>query len=221
MSDISSERLLETLEQTYSVKDFVAFDIETTGRIADKDDILEIGAVRFVNGRSTESFETLIDPMRPIPTEATRIHGITDQMVRGKPQLRAALESFNDFSANSVLVAHNATFDVKFLQAAVTKLLVKAPPGPILDTYPMSKVIFPDLMNHRLISLVKHLKIKAQEFHRAKQDSAYCGKLLVAMIKQLSSGGKLPSLGRLIELSNGYRHLPQVDPQPVQLGLFS
>ena len=114
--------------------DFVAFDLETTGIRADQSDIVEIGAVKFIDGHPHDPFGTLVNPGRPIPADATQVNGITDDMVRGQPPVENILTDLADYCGDLPLVAHNARFDYSFLKAAIVKHQAKAPGGVVLDS---------------------------------------------------------------------------------------
>ncbi|HCM26291.1 MAG: hypothetical protein A2Z99_00885 [Treponema sp. GWB1_62_6] len=101
--------------------DFVAFDLETTGLDCRKERIVEIGAVRFDRRGPIGRFSVLIDPGVPMPADASRINGITDEMLKGKPSLDEVLGDFLRFARDAVLVAHNATFDCGFVDAALAE----------------------------------------------------------------------------------------------------
>ena len=107
----------------------IAFDLETTGFIAGVDQIVEIGAVRFENGVPEAKFSTLIDPKMPIPPAASKVNGISDEMVAGKPLISQVLEPFAEFCGADILVAHNAPFDYQFLATDIKKFETAAPKG--------------------------------------------------------------------------------------------
>jgi DNA polymerase-3 subunit epsilon len=106
--------------------DFVAFDLETTGLDSKKERIVEIGAVRFDRRGPIGRFSVLVDPGIPMPPEASRINGITDEMLKGKPTLDEVLGDFLRFARDSVLVAHNASFDCGFVDAALAERYERA-----------------------------------------------------------------------------------------------
>jgi DNA polymerase-3 subunit epsilon len=142
---------------------FVAFDTESTGHgPADKHAIVEIGAVRIVNGVVTETFETLVNPGREIPPFVSRLHGITDSMVENAPDIKSALldcGGFLDFIASDPLVAHNAPFDMTFMNAAVVKLTGRKLPNTVIDTLRIARKRLPELRNHRLETVAEHYNI--------------------------------------------------------------
>lgn len=200
---------------------FISFDLETTGFISGVDRITEIGAVRFVDGKVDAVFSTLVDPQREIPADATRVTGITNEMVEGKPTIDKLLEPFAEFCGDDIIVAHNAPFDYQFLASDITKYESAAPSGVILDTCTMARKVLPGLPNYKLGTLVQHLKIPSTGFHRAEEDASYCGQLFVHMIKKMSGGMQLPPLENLITLSGKTElRFPVIVPQPKQLDLL-
>lgn len=201
---------------------FIAFDLETTGTLPGVDRIVEIGAVRFINGEVEAVFSTLVDPRIPIPPDASRVNKITDQMVSGKPTIDKLLEPFAEFCGQDILVAHNAIFDAQFLTSDVRKYESRAPRGVILDTYTIAKRVFPGLANYRLGTLVQHLNIPAGEFHRAEGDATYCGKLFIELVKKITGAANLmPPIENLVNLTGRAElSFPQLDPQPKQLDLL-
>lgn len=201
---------------------FIAFDLETTGMVLGVDKIVEIGAIRFVEGKPESVFSTLVNPNRSIPLEATQVNHITDEMVKDQPKIEKILNPFSKFCEEDILIAHNATFDTQFLINDIKKYSSSAPKGIILDTLSMSKKIFPGLESYKLSALVRYLKIEEKdEFHRAEQDALYCGKVFLKMIQKISPYSE-PKLKDLISLT--YRstplRFPQIKPKAVQLSLF-
>jgi DNA polymerase III subunit epsilon len=200
---------------------FIAFDLETTGTVPGVDQIVEIGAVKFLNGQPEETFSTLINPRRSMPPQASAVNGITDDMLVGKPFIEDMLESFAEFCGEAPVVAHNAPFDAQFLTAAIKKFESSSPRGVILDTLPISRKVFPGLANYKLGTIVDHLKISSGVFHRAEEDASYCGQILVAIIKKVFQTGEEIRLENLIALTGKpeYR-FPQIVKQPKQISLF-
>lgn len=200
---------------------FIAFDLETTGTVPGVDQIVEIGAVRFVDGQPEAVFATLVDPLRPIPPGASAVNGISDDMVKGKPTIDTLLDSFAAFCGDDVLVAHNAPFDAQFLTADIKRHESSAPRGLILDTLPIARKVFPGLPNYKLGTLIQHLKIPTTDFHRAEEDASYCGHLFFQMIKRISIGGQAPQVGNLVALTGKPElRFPQIVRQPKQMDLF-
>ncbi len=200
---------------------FVAFDLETTGTVPGVDQIVEIGAVRFVNGQPEATYSTLVDPRRPIPPGASAVNHITDDMVRGKPFIENLLPSFSEFCGDDIMIAHNAPFDSQFLIADIKRHESPAPLGIILDTLPIARKVFPGLPNYKLGTLVQHLKIPTTDFHRAEEDATYCGYLFEQMVRRISIGGQPPQVTNLIALTGKPEiRFPQIVRQPKQMDLF-
>jgi DNA polymerase-3 subunit epsilon len=200
--------------------DFIAFDLETTGTVAGVDAIVEIGAVKFTGNTPTATFSTLVDPKKHIPEDATRVNGITDDMVVGKPLIQDLLKSFSEFCGDLPIVAHNAPFDAQFLTADIKRHELAAPSGVILDTLPIARKVFPGLANYKLGTLVQHLNIPAGQFHRAEEDASYCGYLFFEMLKKISPDAN-PPLENLIALTGRPEtRFPQVEVSHKQLDLL-
>ena len=201
---------------------FIAFDLETTGTLPGVDQIVEIGAVRFSETGVPETiFATLINPGIPMPEGASRVNGITDDMLVGKPAVHEVLDAFAEFCGDDILVAHNAPFDAQFLTADLKKHETSSPRGIILDTLSISRKVYPGLANYKLGTLVQHLGIQATNFHRAEEDAAYCGHLFHKMVTRLSPTGVPPTLATLISLTGKIeQRFPQIEKQPRQLGLL-
>lgn len=200
---------------------FVAFDTETTGFLAGVDQIVEVGAIKFIDGKEESLFCTLVNPKRPIPMESTKITGITDEMVADKPTIDLLLEPLAQFCGDLPIVAHNAPFDFQFLTADIKKYEGLSPRGFVLDSCAMARKVIPGLMNYKLGTLVQHLKIPSSGFHRAQADASYCGQLFLEIVKRLSSAGKAVELEVLISLSaNAPLKFPVVERQPKQLDLL-
>lgn len=201
--------------------DFIAFDVETTGTVPGVDQIVELGAVRFINGQVEGVFSTLIDPLRSIPPGASAVNGITDDMVQGKPTVDTVLPAFSEFCSSLPIVAHNAPFDSQFLTSDIKKFETAAPKGLVIDTLTISRKVFPGLPNYKLGTLVQHLKIPSTGFHRAEADATYCGHLFIEMLKRISIGGKPPQIENLVALTGKPElRFPQVIRQPKQMGFL-
>jgi DNA polymerase-3 subunit epsilon len=177
---------------------YVAFDLETTGlRPADGDQVVAIAGVRIVNGRilTTETFERLVNPGRPIPEASIRFHGITDEMVRDKPPLAVILPAFHLFVADAVLVAHNAAFDITFLYR-------EAEGGsrfdqPVVDTLLLSAHLYPAEADHSLDAIAERLGLEVVRRHSALGDSLLAAAILLRLLDRCEERG-ITRLGQLI-----------------------
>ncbi|MGE4488249.1 MAG: PolC-type DNA polymerase III [Kiritimatiellales bacterium] len=200
---------------------FIAFDLETTGIQPKTDAVVEIGAVRFDGTEPVEAFSTLINPGRPIPPEASAVNGITDEMVAGSPAIDKVLADLADFCGELPLVAHNAPFDFKFLLAAVEKHRARAPKGIVVDSCALARVVFPGMINYKLGTLVSHFGFPSGTFHRAEEDSVYCGRLFARILEALEKAGQPAGVPALLGLARQPAlKFPQYEKQPEQLGLF-
>jgi DNA polymerase III epsilon subunit family exonuclease len=125
---------------------FIAFDTETTGLFPIMHRLVEIGAVRFrLDGCELATFQTLIDPQLPIPSDVQQVHGITDAMVRGQPTVEQIMPHFIEFlgAPDTILLAHNAPFDLGFLTMALIRLGIAYPPHDVCDTLDIARRLYP------------------------------------------------------------------------------
>ncbi len=164
--------------------DFVVFDIETTGLRADRDAITEIGAVRVSGGKITDKFQTFVNPMRPIPKNITELTGISDDMVADAPVISDAIKSFFDFAKDTVLVAHNASFDTSFIKEASRQNGIEYTFTHI-DTLELARCLVPEAKNYKLDTLTKLFRIKLTNHHRAIDDATATGEIFVRLLELL------------------------------------
>ncbi|MAK56334.1 MAG: DNA polymerase III subunit epsilon [Pusillimonas sp.] len=190
---------------------YVVFDTETTGLNPEQDDIVQIAAVRIVNGRriQNEVFDTLVNPGRAIPAGSTKVHGITDAMVAQAPDIATVVQRFHKFAQNSVLVAHNAPFDMGFLRKYETLANCHFP-NPILDTVLLSAVLFGESESHSLDALVHRLDITISEEarHTAIGDAIATADALMKMIPALKARN-LRTFGDVLKEVRTHRRLLQ------------
>lgn len=170
---------------------YTVFDTETTGlNPSGGDEIIQMGAARIVNGKllRQESFEQLVDPQRMIPAVTIPIHGITQDMVRGQPTIGEVLPAFHVFAQDTVLVAHNAAFDMKFLQLkeAETGLVFN---HPVLDTLLLSAVVHPNQESHRLEAIAERFNITVLGRHTALGDAMVTAEVWLRLIPLLQDMG--------------------------------
>ena len=150
--------------------EYTVFDIETTGLSDRNDKITEIGAIKIKNGKILETYSQLINPEVPISEKIVKLTGITDELVKDKPRIEEVLHEFLDFIGESVLVAHNSSFDIGFIKENCKGLDLEIK-NPVLDTLYLGRVLFPELKNHKLNTLSKHLDVPLENHHRAVDDA--------------------------------------------------
>jgi DNA polymerase-3 subunit alpha (Gram-positive type) len=164
--------------------DFIAFDLETTGLGASRERITEIGAVRFRNGEILESFDTFVDPQKPIPAKITELTGITDEMVQGAPLEEEALRRFYDFCGDAVLIAHNAEFDTSFIRAASARCGMEFP-YTYIDSIPVCRALYPDMKNYKLDTVANALSLPPFHHHRACDDAKVLAEIFLVLLEKL------------------------------------
>jgi DNA polymerase-3 subunit epsilon len=171
---------------------FVVFDSETTGLDPRTDDVVQLGAVRIINGRIVEgeAFDTLVNPGRPIPHGSTKVHGVSDALVADAPCFDHVCRAFHKYSENAVIIAHNAPFDMAFLRRQTQGSEI-AFDHPVLDTVHLSAVVFGGAAEHTLDALCQRLDvhIPPEVRHTALGDALATAKALVAMIPILEARG--------------------------------
>lgn len=190
--------LLEQTGETGSFGDmplreltFVVFDTETTGlKPSEGDQIVQVGAVRVVNGRilSGEGFDRLVHPGRSIPKESIRFHGITDDMVRDKPPIGVVMPQFRAYCGDSVLVAHNAAFDLKFLKMRERECGVTFD-NPVLDTMMLSNYLDGQDARASLDAICERYGIDITDRHTALGDAIVTAAVLLRQIEALEARG--------------------------------
>ena len=190
--------LFRQTEETHALDDrllaqltYTVFDTETTGLDPSAgDEIIQIGAIRIVNGRllKNETIDQLIDPRRALRPESVQIHGITEDMLQGQPLIERALPAFREFCEDTVLVAHNAAFDMRFLQMKEETAGVSFR-QPVLDTLLLSAVIHPNQESHRLEAIAERLGIDVIGRHTALGDAIVTGEVFLRMIPLLAEQG--------------------------------
>lgn len=168
-------------ESTVSNYPIVIFDFETTGLDVYRDRIIEIGAIKFENGQRVGDFSYLIDPEIPLPDIITKITGITQDMVDGQPKIETVLPEFLQFIDKSILVAHNAEFDLNFLRQVAARQGYQIE-YPCFCTLKMARLLLPDLESKNLDTLAKHYELTFAARHRSIGDCEVTGGVLSALL---------------------------------------
>ena len=178
---------------------YVVFDIETTGFSPEKNKIIEIGAVKVVNGQITDKFSTFVNPDVPIPFEIEQLTGINDNMVLSSPGIEVILPQFLEFCKDCALVAHNASFDVSFISWQAAKQGLEFEPT-VLDTVAIARQLLPSLNRFKLDTVAKALNISLENHHRAVDDAGATAEIFVKFVEMLRARG-VENLDQLNEMS--------------------
>jgi len=179
------------LDRKLSELTYTVFDTETTGlEPSNGDEIIQIGAARIVNNRllRQEVFDQIVDPECPLKPESIPIHGITEDMVRGKPNIDAVLPAFHEFCEDTVLIAHNAAFDMRFLQLKEERTGIRFS-QPVLDTLLLSAVVHPNQESHKLDVILERLGIQIDTRHNALEDSLATAEVFLKLVPLLEDKG--------------------------------
>lgn len=164
---------------------FTVFDTETTGLDPKPNRVVEIGGLRFDARGIISRFNVLINPGMPMPAEASRINGITDAMLRDQPTMAEALPDFLRFAGDSVLIAHNAPFDISFIDEELSRLGKPALRNRVVDTRILAREVFPGLPKYSLQELALKFGIMAVDAHRAEDDARVCMELFLVCVAKL------------------------------------
>lgn len=170
--------------------DYVVLDFETTGAKCPPCRVTEIGAYRVEKGEITNKFHTLINPETEIPIFITQLTGISEAMVKDAPKFREIADDFLSFIGDAVLVAHNAPFDIRFLNHEIGKIYdgYKVA-NPHLCTVQLSRRLVPNIENHKLNTVAEHFCVNLENHHRASHDAHATAKIFVNLLEQLNDLG--------------------------------
>ncbi|MEG0854549.1 MAG: PolC-type DNA polymerase III, partial [Angelakisella sp.] len=188
--------------------EMILFDLETTGLSPANERITEIGAVRMKDMQLVDSFDTFVNPEKSIPADIVRLTGITDAMVASAPSEAEALAAFMEFCGDcTILVAHNASFDMGFLRAALHRCGIERKLISV-DTLALSREMYPELKKHKLNIIADHLKVEQKNHHRADDDARVLGEIFVKMLITLRDERgvtQLWDLNTALDTKGGYK----------------
>ena len=159
---------------------FVALDTETTGLSPRNNEIIEVSAIKYKGSKKLETFSTLIKPNANIPYNITRITGISNDMVKSAPKKEEIAEKLIEFIGNNTIVAHNASFDMNFLNNSFDNKFIK---NKVVDTVKLSRMMHPYLPNHKLSTVAEHIGVKEDGYHRAEFDCECCAKIYIKYLE--------------------------------------
>ena len=183
LTDVAVNEKGQSLNDTY-----VVFDLETTGFSPVKDKIIEIGAVKVEKGKITEKFSSFVNPKVPIPFQITQLTSITDEMVLEAPDIETVLPDFLAFIGDAALVAHNASFDVGFIEQNCRYQDI-IPDFTYVDTVAMARILLPTLSKYKLNVVANALHISLENHHRAVDDAGATAEIFVKFIEMLREQG--------------------------------
>jgi DNA polymerase III subunit alpha, Gram-positive type len=181
--------VIQPRKQSLNDAEYVVFDIETTGLSVTNNKIIELAGIKMVNGQEIGRFETFVNPHEPIPYHIQQLTNINDDMVKDAPELEPMLRGFIEFIGDAVLVAHNARFDMGFIQEACRQHGLPLLQNPALDTLELARFLHPTMKNHRLNTLADLYKVSLDNHHRAIDDTIALGGILTGLLKEALSRG--------------------------------
>lgn len=169
--------------------EYIVFDVETTGLSAIYDTIIEIAAVKIREGEVIDTFESFANPHHRLSATTIDLTGITDDMVRNAPDIDEVLRNFYEWCEDGIFVAHNASFDMGFLDAGLKKMGIPKTTNGVVDTLELARFLYPDFKNHRLNTLCKRFDIELTQHHRAIYDAEATGYLFLKLLKDAQERG--------------------------------
>lgn len=218
------EQVSSLSERALSDLTFVAFDVETTGLSAIACKLVELSGVKFKLGQdlsvTVDTFSTLINPGESIPPEVSALHGVTDAMVADAPGVDTVLPQFYKWcgsAADTVLIAHNASFDVEFLKVNSQRLRLELPAHAVIDTLSLAQCLVQDCLSHKLKTLSEHFGFAGSLYHRALDDSMYVQKLF----EKLVAVGGLSNFAHLEKNNSTFSFTQQQRYAPVALSALA
>ena len=200
MIDDHALLVLNPAPMTYEDREFVIFDVETTGLSSVYDTIIEIGAVKMKNGEVLERFDKFINPHHPLSEQTINLTSITDEMVSAADNEDVVIKQFQDFYGDRPLCGHNVQFDVGFVNAALRRAGLSEITQPVVDTLEVSRLLHPEQNRHTLDSLAKKYNVSLEHHHRANQDAEATGYLMYKLLDAFKKKYNEDNLNNL----NGY-----------------
>ena len=185
------------VEMDLSEATYVVFDVETTGLSAIYNDLIQVAASKMYKGNIVAEFDEFINPGHPLSAFTTELTGITDEHVKNAKPLIQVLKEFQEFCKDTVLVAHNATFDVGFMNANYERHGLPKITQPVIDTLEFARNLYPEYKRHGLGPLTKRFGIALEHHHMANYDAEATGRLLFIFIKEVAEKHGVTDLARL------------------------
>ena len=199
-------------DQALNGSEYVIFDTETTGLSAVYDSIIEIGATKMKDGEVIARFDKFINPGHPLSEVTTNLTSITNDMVKDAPDETVIVGEFMDFIGDDILVGHNVTFDMGFMNAALTRMGRPRLAMPVIDTLEMSRTLHSEYRNHKLDSLAKRYHIVLEHHHRADSDAETTGYLMYKLFDELEDKFGTRNVNQLNDHVGGEEAYKQARP---------
>ncbi|GIP43777.1 DNA polymerase III PolC-type [Paenibacillus sp. J45TS6] len=196
---------------------YIVFDIETTGLSVTQNKIIEIAAVKMIEDKEVDRFATFVNPHERIPYNIQQLTNINDDMVKDAPELEPVLKDFVTFVGDGILVAHNARFDMGFIQANLKTLGMTPLDNPVLDTLELARMLHPSMKNHRLNTLADKYKISLENHHRAIDDTIALAGILTGLLNDALQIKGITQLDRL----NDYVGMDLSNSRPFHSGIYA
>lgn len=195
--------VLNPASMTYEHREFVIFDVETTGLSSVYDTIIEIGAVKMKDGVVLDRFDKFINPHHELSEQTINLTSITDEMVQAADDEAVVIKQFMDFYGDRPLCGHNVQFDVGFVNAALKRCNLPQITQPVVDTLEVSRLLHPEQSRHTLDSLCRKYNVVLEHHHRANQDAEATGYLMFKLLDDLKEKYHEDDLGKMNDFSNG------------------
>lgn len=209
---VEQARPIELKSATY-----VVFDIETTGLSITQNKITELAAVKMHEGKEIDRYATFVNPHEKIPYHIQQLTNITDEMVKDAPDLEPVLKNFVEFVGDAVIVAHNARFDMGFIQASLKNAGMPLLDNPYLDTLELARMLHPGMKNHRLNTLADKYKVLLESHHRAIDDTIALAGILNGLLADVEKMKGITMLDRL----NDYVGTDLSNQRPFHCGIYA
>ncbi|KRK80026.1 PolC-type DNA polymerase III [Companilactobacillus nodensis] len=192
--------------------EYVIFDVETTGLSAVYDSIIELAATKMKDGEVVDSFDEFINPHHPLSEFTTSLTSITDDMVKDAPDEAVIIQKFIDFVGDDILAGHNVTFDIGFINSALTRMGHARVSVPVIDTLEMSRTLHSEYRNHKLDSLAKRYNIVLEHHHRANADAETTGYLMYKLFDEMEDKFQITNVLQLNDHVGGEEAYKQARP---------
>ncbi|WP_278953817.1 PolC-type DNA polymerase III [Lactobacillus apis] len=197
MIDDHAMLVLNPAPMKYENREFVIFDVETTGLSSVYDTIIEIGAVKMKDGEVLERFDKFINPHHALSEQTINLTSITDEMVSAADDEAVVIKQFQDFYGDRPLCGHNVQFDVGFVNAALKRAGLQEITQPVVDTLEVSRLLHPEQTRHTLDSLAKKYNVVLEHHHRANQDAEATGYLMFKLLEAFTKKYGEDDMGKM------------------------